>query len=122
MRASEQRRMQVKSNQCNCLYCLVALRASYYILDGSIYKAPNLQTLLSHRIASAAFHLKSFLSYATDWLEFNPQVSRYLVKNGLKDAMVDESCGPSPCALDGVPVEDIDFITHVNHQFMHPKQ
>lgn len=68
------------------------------------------------------FHLRSFLTYASDWLEFDPQSSRYLVKNGLKDEMTDDDQEAPVSTLDGVPIDEIDFITHVNQLFMQSQQ
>jgi hypothetical protein len=100
-----------------------ALLACYYVLDGSIYKAPNLKTLLMHRILASTVHLRSFLNYAAERLEFSPASSRYSVKGeqgASVDAMrdSDDSGGrelSSP--LDGIALERIDFAAHVHAIF-----
>ncbi len=99
------------------LLFLVTLLESFYVLDGCIYKCPNLQTLISHRILSSLHYLKSAAEYANEWLEFDQTLSRYKIKTEIKTAAEGDEDMDKVC-LDGISRDKIDFVTQVNSQFM----
>lgn len=47
--------------------------AKYYILDGSIYQAPDLYSIMSCRIRSAMFHVRESLREVNNMFEWNLQ-------------------------------------------------
>ena len=101
-------------------FLVVSLLESFYVLDGCIYKCPNLHTLISHRIISSLHYLKSAIDYADEWLQFDPTLSRYKVKTETPDSTTDfDMEKPS---LDGIARDKIDFITQINAQFMNLPQ
>jgi mediator of RNA polymerase II transcription subunit 6 len=60
---------------------------SYYILDGSIFKAPSLYDCLSTRIANCSQHLQNMLSSARSHVKFSPN-------EGYKWKVTDKSSWP----------------------------
>lgn len=100
-------------------FFVVSLLESYYVLDGCIYKCPNLHTLISHRIISSLHYLKSAVDYADEWLQFDPTLSRYKIKTEAEEATDFDMEKPS---LDGISRDKIDFITQINAQFMNLPQ
>ena len=115
------RRVQVRSSLLiskNTIDSLVTLLESYYVLDGCIYKCPNLQTLISHRILSSLHYLKSATDYADEWLKFDQTLSRYKIKNDAVEATAAEDTDMDKVQLDGISRDKIDFVTQINAQFM----
>ncbi|KAH0791724.1 MED6-domain-containing protein [Histomonas meleagridis] len=50
-----------------------SLLAKYYIVDGSIYQAPDIYTILSVRIRSAMFHLQEAVHEVREMFKWNPE-------------------------------------------------
>jgi mediator of RNA polymerase II transcription subunit 6 len=56
----------------------VDLLASYYVLDGTVYQAPNLLSLLKCRVTSSLAYLNEAIQLSTDNLRYDPEAKAYL--------------------------------------------
>lgn len=95
--------------------------ASYYVLDGCIYQAPSLYSVVSHRILSSMSYLQSAIEYADKWLEFDPTKSRYAIKvvDHIKPGLEEDVSMEEEVSNANLPDKDkSNFITQINSRFM----
>lgn len=68
----------------------VDVLASYYILDGTIYQAPSLLSLLKCRVTSSLAYLNEAIQMSTDNLRYDPDAKAYLTTSNA-NAVQDQS-------------------------------
>ncbi|KAF9193923.1 Mediator of RNA polymerase II transcription subunit 6 [Haplosporangium sp. Z 767] len=73
--------------------------AIYYVLQGSIYQCPDLQTLLSNRIFGSLYHVESAFNEARVMTEFHPSTG-YHWKSALEGSL--KASGTSAPSVSGL--------------------
>lgn len=91
------KRTRVSPTQTKVLAC-------YYVIDGSIYMAPNLYTVACSRLSASMHYLREAIAYGSSHVGYSPLQQRYLCDNELD---TDQTSDAESARLERIVVDTI---------------